>query len=135
MTIRPRESGCLRTDFGFCIGYQNGEKARICRRLPLEEPDPSDSGWWTGQLSSLSRLVCLIFSYFLLNREAIKKIKSFNKELFLKGGRGSIWKPIFLKVKNKEIFARREGVNVKISLFFFSILSDFLKGFLKEIIL
>ena len=46
------------------------------------------------------------------------KQKSFNKEIFLKGGRGSIWKPNFFKVKNKEFFARREGVRVKMSLFF-----------------
>ena len=38
---------------------------------------------------------------------------SFNKEIILKGGRGSIW-----KVKNKEIFARREGVRVEMSLLF-----------------
>ena len=44
--------------------------------------------------------------------------KKRDKELFLKGGRGPIWKPNFLKVKDKEIFARRDGVSVKMSLFF-----------------
>ena len=58
------------------------------------------------------------------------------KEITLKGGKGQFEKLImFYIVKNKEILVMREGVNVKISLFFFSILSDFLKGFLKEIIL
>ena len=41
------------------------------------------------------------------------KQKSFNKEIFLKGGRGSIWKPYFFIVENKEIQVRREGVRAE----------------------
>ena len=48
-------------------------------------------------------------------REAIKKKKCVNKEIVLKGGRGSIWKPNFFIVINKEILVRREGVRAKVS--------------------
>ena len=49
-------------------------------------------------------------------REAIKK--RINKDIGLKGGRGSIWKPKFYIVRNKDILAWREGVKDTKSNFF-----------------
>ena len=43
------------------------------------------------------------------------KKRSFNKEIVLKGGRGSIWQ--YLLVENKNILVRREGVRAKMSFF------------------
>ena len=43
------------------------------------------------------KMACLAYSNSL--REAINKKKSINKDIGLKGGRGSIWKPNFYIVK------------------------------------
>jgi len=52
-----------------------------------------------------------------LGKPSIKK-KSINKDIGLKGGRGSIWKPNFYIVRNKDIFVWREGVKDTKSNFF-----------------
>ena len=51
-------------------------------------------------------------------REAINKKKSINKDIGLKGGRGSILKPNFYIVRNKDILVWREGVKDTKSNFF-----------------
>ena len=50
-------------------------------------------------------------------REAIKKNKCVNKENVLKGGRGSIWKPNFFIVRNKEIFSQEGGGQSQVLIF------------------
>ena len=65
-------------------------------------------------------------------REAINKKKCVNKENVLKGGRGSIWKPNFFIVRNKEIFSQEGGGQSQKVLIFVPIYSGLIRSFLSE---
>ena len=65
--------------------------------------------------------------FILFGKPSIKKCMKI--EIVLKGGRGSIWKPNFSIVRNKEIFSQEGGVQSQKVLNFVPIYSGLIISF------